>query len=369
MPKATRYPCSGCGNGFVLELFVQQDSQLCCLFCNSQANALAEVKELKNEVARLKDELQEVRKLVQAGKAVATEGEQEQSRTDDTTLADDGFQTVRNGSKANAQIVESATVTVQNRFAVLQEETEPEPDVILVGDSLVSGQGYEFCRGKPNRKHRCYPGRKIEDITERVDHLVENTTEDTLFVTVVGTNNLHRESATDIVEKYRDLMKEFADRRRKAAVCGIIPRYDVGPAMFWKMSVINRGLSALCRQEDMYYFDLWHHFCLDKTLYSRDGLHLNCVGKARLGRVLGEAIADIPRPPKVGKGSTDQDDINSVASAEEVASVTDNDHTTPEENEVPEVDNEVPEVDRQDEAGEPSAVPVTDVQTAQEDFH
>ena len=113
----------------------------------------------------------------------------------------------------------------------------------------------------------------------------------------------------------------------------------------------------------MYYFDLWHHFCLDKILYSRDGLHLNCVGKARLGRVLGEAIADIPRPPKVGKGSTDQDDINSVASAEEVASVTDNDHTAPEE-------NEVPEVGRQDEAGEPSAVPVTDVQTTQEeDFH
>ena len=118
---------------------------------------------------------------------------------------------------------------------------------------------------------------------ERVNHLVENSKEDTLFVTVFDTNNLHRESATDIVEKYRDMMKEFADRRRKVAVCGIIPRYDVGPAMFRKMSVINWDLSALYRQEDMHYFDLWHHFCLDRTLYSHDGLHLNCVKKARLG--------------------------------------------------------------------------------------
>ena len=54
---------------------------------------------------------------------------------------------------------------------------------------------------------------------------------------------------------------------------------------------------------------------------------------------------------------------NSVVIAEEVASVTDNDHTAPKE-------NEVPEVDRQDETGEPSAVPVTDAQTTQEeDFH
>ena len=92
-------------------------------------------------------------------------------------------------------------------------------------------------------------------------------------------------------------------------------------------------------------------------------LHLNCVGKARLGRVLGEAIADIPRPPKIGQGSIVEDDINSVARAEEAASVTDNDHTAPEE-------NEVPEVDREDETGEPSAVPVMDAQTTQEeDFH
>ena len=143
----------------------------------------------------------------------------------------DGFQIVRNARKANAQSTDSATPTVQNRFAVLHKETEPEPDVILVGDSLISGQSNEFCRGKPNSKHRCYPGSKIEHITERVAYLVESSTEDTLFVTVAGTNNLHSDTATDI-NKYRDMLRKFAERRRKVAVYGVIPRFDVRPAMF-----------------------------------------------------------------------------------------------------------------------------------------
>ena len=59
MPRATRYPCSDCGNSFVLEFFVDEDIELCCLFCKCEGTALAEIKELKQEVALLKDELRE----------------------------------------------------------------------------------------------------------------------------------------------------------------------------------------------------------------------------------------------------------------------------------------------------------------------
>ena len=327
MPKATRFACSRCGNSFVLEFFVHQNRQHCCLFCDFQAAALAEIKELRQEVALLKDELQEVRKVAQVGKAVESTGEDRVNASTVENSSDDGYTDVRNGRKASALSLESATVPLQNRFAVLQEEAEPEPDVMLVGDSLVRGQGSEFCREKRRRKHRCYPGRKIEDVTERVDYLVENSTEDSMFVTVVGTNNLRCDTAADIIEKYRAMIREFATRRRKVAVCGIIPRYDVGPAIFRKMSVVNREVEALCRQENMYYFDLWHHFCLDRTLYARDGVHLNSVGQARLGRVLGECLAAIPRPPLAGNGGTAED--TSVANEVTDDSVADNSHTAP----------------------------------------
>ena len=173
---------------------------------------MAEIKELKDEVARLKDELYEVRKLVQVNKAPQIANVNKDVTRVDNSADTDGFQIVRNGRKVNAQTTDSATLTVQNRFPVLQEETEPKPDIIPVGDSN------EFCRGKPNRKHRCYRGRKIEYITEIVDYLVENSTEDTLFVTVSGTNNLYSDTTTDIVDKYRGMLKEFAERGGSGSV-------------------------------------------------------------------------------------------------------------------------------------------------------
>ncbi|MPC93589.1 hypothetical protein E2C01_088723 [Portunus trituberculatus] len=166
--------CSGCGNDFTWELFLQQDSQLCCLFCNSQVNALAEIREMKNEVAGLRDELHKVKKLVQDGKAVKVANvNQEESRVEDSVGRDDGFQTVRNGRKANVQTIDSASTTLQNRFGSLQKETEPELDVILVVGSLVIGQGYEFVEASLVENIGC----KVEDITERVDHLLENSKE------------------------------------------------------------------------------------------------------------------------------------------------------------------------------------------------
>ena len=179
-------------------------------------------------------------------------------------------------------------------------------------------------------------------------------------LTVVGTNNLRCDTTTDIVAKYRAMIREFASRRRKAAVCSIIPRYDVDRAIFRKMSVVNRQVEALCRQEGMYFFDLWHHFCSDKTLYARDGIHLNCVGKARLGRVIGECLADIPRPPDEGNGSTAEEDTASVASEVTVVSEADNSHTAP----------DTEDVERQEEEGTGAEVPLPPAGSSEEeDFH
>ena len=358
MPKATRYPCSVCGQSFVLDFFLQQDSKLCCLICNGKSamqakivelcndksameakfvelcngkSAMqAEIVELKQEIALLKDELLKAIRPAEVRRAVEDTGESQNNASTVVNSSDDGYSVVRRGSKSTAprKAPESASVTLQNRFAVLEEEAEPEPDVMLVGDSLVRGQGDEFCRMKRSRKFRCYPGQKIEDITERVDYLVENSTEDSMFVTVVGTNNLRCDRETDIVDKYRIMIREFASRRRKVAVCGIIPRYDVGPAMFRKMSVVNREVAELCKQKNMHFFDLWHHFCRDRTLYARDGIHLNCVGKARLGRVIGECLADIPRTPGAENGNT-SDDTASATSEETVNRVAGNSHTAP----------------------------------------
>lgn len=38
------------------------------------------------------------------------------------------------------------------------------------------------------------------------------------------------------------------------------------------------------------FVDLWDHFSYSRSIYGKDGLHLNRVGKARLGRVLVEHV-------------------------------------------------------------------------------
>ena len=85
--------------------FFLQEEQLCCIFCNSQANGLNEPKELENEVVRLKNELQEAGILVTTGKTVkATNINQEESSIDDTTCTNYRFQTVKNSRQRHYDI-------------------------------------------------------------------------------------------------------------------------------------------------------------------------------------------------------------------------------------------------------------------------
>lgn len=128
------------------------------------------------------------------------------------------------------------------------------------------------------------------------------------------------------------MIREFRNRRRKVVVCGIIPRYDANAATRRKMSEINFRLWALCRQDDVQFFELWHHFNRDRSLYSRDGLHLNSVGKARLGRVLGECIGKIPRPQQIGSGSINGQNRNYAQDTDsevEVVNLEDNNQDAP----------------------------------------
>ncbi len=70
-----------------------------------------------------------------------------------------------------------------------------------MGDSLIRHQDEEFCKKGPRRKHVCYLGRKIEDITDKVGDLVVNASEDAVFVYFAGTNNVVSGRSEDILEK------------------------------------------------------------------------------------------------------------------------------------------------------------------------
>ncbi len=53
---------------------------------------------------------------------------------------------------------------------------------------------------------------------------------------------------------------------------------------------INTCEEDLFRKKAVMYVDVWDHFNRDRSLYSKDGLHLNRGGKERLGRVLDDGV-------------------------------------------------------------------------------
>ena len=52
----------------------------------------------------------------------------------------------------------------------------------------------------------------------------------------------------------------------------------------------NDRLKSLCSKENVEFLNLWNHFYDQRILFNHDGLHLNPVGSARLGRLLSDAV-------------------------------------------------------------------------------
>lgn len=112
-----------------------------------------------------------------------------------------------------------------------------------------------------------------------------------MFVYVVGTNNVAKGRSEEIVDKCRKFVGKLKESRTRSVVCGLIPRHDVNSLILIRMLGINESVRDLYSSKGVMFVDVWDHFIHDRSLFANDGLHLNCVGKARLGRVLDEEIS------------------------------------------------------------------------------
>ena len=75
---------------------------------------------------------------------------------------------------------------------------------VFAGDSIVRKNDRVLYKG--DDMVVCFPGAKIETITERVENVVGSGKGGSVLVHV-GTNNVEREGTTAIVRKYRQLVR------------------------------------------------------------------------------------------------------------------------------------------------------------------
>lgn len=122
------------------------------------------------------------------------------------------------------------------------------------------------------------------------DELTKDSNENTLFVIHAGTNNIKNTRSEALLDKYRKMIKKYKTKSSNIIISGILPRINGANSFYDRAFSINSRLGNLCKEEGVEFLNLWNHFYDQKILFWKDGLHLNSVGSARLGRLFNDAV-------------------------------------------------------------------------------
>ena len=199
------------------------------------------------------------------------------------------FIPVRNGVQVKPKMI--MPIETQNSFSPLADLVDEPEDSIIVGDSMIRHQLEEFCGRAPKRRKRYwYPGAKIDDITKALEDITAKEKHDSLYIVHVGTNDVKNSNSEELLEKYKRLIGTLKEKRSKFIVSGILPRIGAENQFYNKAFSTNDRLKSLCSKENVEFLNLWNHFYDQRILFNHDGLHLNPVGSARLGRLLRDAV-------------------------------------------------------------------------------
>ena len=183
-------------------------------------------------------------------------------------------------------------ITTYNRLKVLSEEEEDAIETRIVGDSIVRGQISEFCgRARKTRKRFCMPGGRLDDITAACDEAVRGAEDNALFVLHAGTNDVLSTRSEELMEKYKRMIQRYKNKSHNIIISGILPRTKAPTVFYDRAFSINSRLRSLCTEEEVDYVNLWDDFYNKPFLFQEDGLHLNEVGAARLGRLLSNKVS------------------------------------------------------------------------------
>jgi hypothetical protein len=99
-----------------------------------------------------------------------------------------------------------------------------------------------------------------------------------------------KEDNVDIMNKYRQMIREIKNKAQTNVITGILPKFGKNDIFNGKAFIINRQIESLCKEHDVVFWDFWESFKGNPHLYSRDGKILGSVGISRLGRILNDNI-------------------------------------------------------------------------------
>ena len=184
------------------------------------------------------------------------------------------------------------TITSYNKSRIIGDAPNDSFNTRLIGDSIVRGQLVEFCGRAPEKRKRfCIPGASCEDVTAVCDDVTKDADNDTLYIIHAGTNDVSRSSSEELLDRYRRMIRKYKTKSNSILISGILPKIGAKNNFYDKAYSINNRLKTICALEKVDFFNLWDDFYNKSSLFLTDGLHLNPVGAAQLGRLFSEQVA------------------------------------------------------------------------------
>ena len=188
-------------------------------------------------------------------------------------------------------VIQPTPLETSNRFECLrEEELDTSADILIVGDSLVRGQGTIFSR-RTGRRCRtvCLPGAGVTQATEVLTEWREMTNP---VIVHVGSNDVGSLPSEALKRKYRELLLKLRERRSPSVLVGILPRMATGSEWSSRALSMNAWLSSQCSAMGITFFDPWEYFVWRRFLYRSDGVHLTDSGKRFIADALGDLFGE-----------------------------------------------------------------------------
>ena len=113
----------------------------------------------------------------------------------------------------------------------------------------------------------------------------------------VGTNNMVQKNkvinrnSENIFKQYRELVECLIKQGNRGAIVSILPRFDIyGDEVNSRIIAMNLRLEKLCNNYGISFINLYNYFNNRPNYFSKDGLHLNHIGKQKFAGLLKKEI-------------------------------------------------------------------------------
>ncbi len=192
-------------------------------------------------------------------------------------------------------------IVIKKEHVKTADEISKNENIVFLGDSITDFYPFDEIYEDLPIINSGISGYRTDEILPRMEELVYRYNPTSVYI-LIGTNDFREDSDEDLVKIVEENIKKIVDnikQNRKKTKIYIQSIYPVNKKMAnnatedrdnEEIKEVNKYLKSFCKENDVKYIDLYNS--LTDTdgnfaeIYTKDGLHPNSLGYAKITRVL-----------------------------------------------------------------------------------